>query len=103
MIMMTVVGLLSGCSINVNDAEFDHDNYPLPRTATDVCRREVERSYGNRYRIAFDLPELSTNGDTQTVQQPFTMASRKNDFEAPTRLTLHCTVVKGVLTRATPG
>lgn len=96
-------GLLGGCSINVNDGEYDHGNYRTPRTATDICRREVDRSYGDRYRIAFDLPELTTNGGTQMVFQPFTMASRKDSFEAPQRRALRCTIVDGVLTQAVPG
>lgn len=99
----TLVGLLSGCSIKVNDGDYDGENYRVPRTATDICRREVDRSYGDRYHIAFDLPELTTNGDVQTVHQPFIMANRKNSFEAPARSALRCTLVKGVLTQATPG
>ncbi len=97
------VGLLGGCSVNVNDGEYDHGNYRVPRTATDICRREVERSFGDRYRIAFDLPELTTNGGTQSVFQPFTMASRKDSFEPPQRRALRCTIVDGVLTQAVPG
>lgn len=95
-------GLLGACSINVNDGEYEHGKYHAPRTATDICRREVDRSFGDRYRIAFDLPDLSTNGNIQTVQQPFTMASRKDSFEAPQRRTLRCTITDGVLTQAVP-
>ncbi|MQP65118.1 hypothetical protein GE253_07125 [Niveispirillum sp. SYP-B3756] len=94
---------LAGCSINVNDGENEHGNFRNPRTATDICRREVDRSYGDRYRIAFDLPELTSNGGTQTVHQPFTMASRKDSFEAPQRRALRCTIVDGILTQAGPG
>lgn len=96
-------GLLGACSINVNDGEVDHGNYRTPRTATDICRREVDRSFGDRYRIAFDLPELTTNGGTQSVFQPFTMASRKDSFEPPQRRALRCTIVDGALTQAVPG
>lgn len=95
-------GLLGGCSINVNDDGIEHGDYRAPRTATDICRREVDRSYGDRYRIAFDLPELSTSGNVQTVQQPFTIASRKDAFEGPLRKVLRCTVVDGALTQAVP-
>ncbi len=95
-------GLLGTCSITVNEGEYDHGNYRAPRTATDICRREVDRSFGDRYRIAFDLAELSTSGNVQTVNQPFTMASRKDAFETPQRRTLRCTIVDGVLTQAVP-
>ena len=95
-------GLLGACSINVNDDDYDHGTYRMPRTATDICRREVDRSFGDRYRIAFDLPELTTSGNVQTVNQPFTMASRKDAFEGPQRRTLRCTVVEGALTQAVP-
>lgn len=98
----SVGGLLGACSINVNDDNYEHGAYRMPRTATDLCRREVDRSFGDRYRIAFDLPELTTSGNVQTVQQPFTMASRKDAFEGPQRRTLRCTVVDGVLTQAVP-
>lgn len=95
-------GLLGGCSINVHDDGIEHGDYRAPRTATDICRREVDRSFSDRYRIAFDLPELITNGNVQTVQQPFTIASRKDAFETPQRRTLRCTVVDGALTQAVP-
>jgi hypothetical protein len=98
-----LVALLAACSINVRDDDIDHDGYHRPRTATDLCRREVDRTYGSRYRIAFDLPELTTSGNIQTVVQPFTMASRKDAFEGPTSRSLRCSVADGVLTQATPG
>jgi len=96
-------GLLGACSINVQDRDYEHDDgYSRPRSATDLCRREVNRSFGDRYRIAFDLPELSTSGNTQTVIQPFNMVSRKDSFDGPQRRTLRCTVVDGVLTQSVP-
>lgn len=97
------VGLLGACSINVNDGELERGSYSTPRTATDVCRREVHRTYGDRYRISFDLPELSTNGTVQTVHQPFTIVSRKDSFEGPQRRVLRCTLTDGILTQAVPG
>ncbi|WP_298325221.1 hypothetical protein [Asticcacaulis sp.] len=95
-------GVLGACSVNVNDGDYERGLSPVPRTATDICRREVDRSFGDRYRIAFDLPELVTNGNVQTVQQPFTMASRRDAFEGPQRRSLRCTLVDGVLTQAVP-
>lgn len=90
--------LLGGC-INIQ-GDGDHDGGPYrPRTATDLCRREVEHSYESRYRIAYDLPELTTNGTTQTVRQPFTLAARKENFEGPERREIRCTVVDGALTQ----
>lgn len=92
----------SACSINVNDDQ-DHGRYAYPRTATDQCRREVERSYGDRYRIAYDLPDLVTTGSVQTVTQAFTLVLRKDNFDAPQRRSLRCTVDGGVLTQVVPG
>jgi hypothetical protein len=99
---ITGIGLLSACSINVNDDNADHGRYAYPRTATDQCRREVERTYGDRYRIAYDMPELTSNGSTQIVVQRFTLALRKDNFEPPQRRSLRCTVDGGVLTQVVP-
>lgn len=87
---------LSACSINV-DGDTHGPGYNLPRTATDLCRREVDRTYDSRYRIAYELPELSTDGPTQTVRQAFTLALRKENFEAPERRALRCVVRGGEL------
>jgi len=99
---ITGIGLLSACSINVNDDEGNRDHYAYPRTATDQCRREVERTYGDRYRIAYDLPDLSSSSSTQIVVQRFTLALRKDNFEPPQRRSLRCTVDGGVLTQVVP-
>lgn len=102
-LVLAGAGLLGACSINVNGDEYDRDGHYKPRTATDQCRREVDRSFGDRYKIAFDLPDLTTNANVQTVVQPFTIASRRDSFEAPQRRVLRCTVVDGALTMAVPG
>ena len=100
--MVAGAAALSACSINVNDDKED-GRYAHPRTATDQCRREVERTYGDRYRIAYDLPDLVTSGPVQTVTQSFTLALRKDNFDSPQRRTLRCTVDGGVLTQVVPG
>ncbi|SNR97939.1 hypothetical protein SAMN05880556_101913 [Azospirillum sp. RU38E] len=101
-IVITGAGLLSACSINVNDDGVEPGRYAYPRTATDQCRREVERTYGDRYRVAYDLPELSSSGSTQIVVQRFTLALRKDNFEPPQRRSLRCTVDGGALTQVVP-
>ncbi|MFV3075809.1 hypothetical protein [Niveispirillum fermenti] len=103
MLAIAAMGLLGACSIKVNEGDAERGAYSTPRTATDVCRREVHRSYGDRYRISFDLPELSTSGTLQTVYQPFTIVSRKDSFEGPQRRALRCTLADGILTQAVPG
>ncbi len=101
-VVITGAGLLSACSINVNDEAVEPGRYAYPRTATDQCRREVERTYGDRYRVAYDLPELSSSGSIQIVVQRFTLALRKDNFEPPQRRSLRCTVDGGALTQVVP-
>lgn len=100
--MVVGAGVLSACSINVNDDK-DDGRYARPRTATDHCRREVERTYGDRYRIAYELPDLVTNGTVQTVTQGFTLVLRRENFDAPERRSIRCTVDSGVLIQVVPG
>lgn len=102
-LLLVGAGFLGGCSINVNADEYDHDGHGKPRTATDQCRREIDRSFGDRYKIAFDLPDLTTNANVQTVVQPFTLASRRDSFEPPQQRVLRCTIVDSALTMAVPG
>lgn len=109
--------VLSGCvaSINANDHDGDgpHGHY---RTATDLCRREVERTYEDAYRISYELPTLRTIppmsplpapggtapvpdaiGTQQVVQQPFTITPRR-DGGLSQHQTLTCTLNTGVVT-----
>ena len=97
--------LLGGCvaEINAGDDAYHGGAYSRIRTATDMCRREVERSYEDRYRIAYDLPDLTSQGTTQTVVQPFTLEARRNAPDAPGRRTVRCTVVDGTLTQVGEG
>lgn len=93
------VALLAGaCSIEVNgETDLDHNNGYYVRTPTDLCRREVNRSFADDYRIDFDLPELSTQGTVQTVVQRFTMTPRQGRGATESR-TIQCTVTDRTLT-----
>lgn len=94
--------LLGGCAIEVNDRDPGREAAYKPRTATDVCRREVERTYDDRFRIAYELPDLQTQGATQVVVQEFSLTPRKDYGTAIERRTVRCTVADGVLTAFTP-
>ncbi|MEA1677064.1 MULTISPECIES: hypothetical protein [Nitrospirillum] len=81
---------LSGCVINADDSGHHYD---MPRTATTVCRREVDHVYDDYYKIAFDLPVLATEADgRQTVVQPFTLMPRRDITAAAGRHVMRCVV-----------
>lgn len=93
---------LGGCSIEVNDREVGRDGYYKPRSATDLCRREVERTYDDRFRIAYELPELVTQGTSQIVTQEFSLTPRKDYGTGIERRSIRCTVTDGTLNSVTP-
>lgn len=74
--LMALATGLSGCvaSINANDHDDDGWRHSHPRTATDLCRREVERTYEDNYRIAFELPSLRSLAMVSPVPPPGTVA-----------------------------
>lgn len=89
---------LGACSIAVQDGDdWNHVGENRPRAATDICRREVRRSYDYDHGIDFDLPELSTSGTTQTIIQSFTVDAKRGRG-VPERRTIRCVVTDGVLT-----
>jgi hypothetical protein len=113
---------LGACSIKVQDAGGRHADHSL--FATEMCKREIERSLGGQSSIAYDLPDLSTKGDVQTVIQAFELTEKM--FKTVTierdgqeknaaitvippstakaqRRSLRCVFVDGKLTEATPG
>ncbi|ACJ01285.1 hypothetical protein [Rhodospirillum centenum] len=89
---------LTGCAIEVNgETDEWRDGAYRPRSATDICRREVYRSYDDDYRIAFELPEMRTEAAKQTVTQTFTLTPKRGRDGQETR-TIRCTVTDGALT-----
>ncbi|WP_119677408.1 hypothetical protein [Indioceanicola profundi] len=98
--LTSAVGLLalSGC-ISVHDGGGDSSEY-RPRSATDLCRREVWRSYHEDYKINYDLPELSTSSNSQMVVQSFTLVPERGRADVERR-TIRCTVTDGALTGVT--
>ncbi len=104
--MLPLAGLallfLGGCAIEVNDRDSGRDGYYKPRGATDLCRREVERTYDDRFRIAYELPELVTQGTSQLVTQEFSLTPRKDYGTGIERRAIRCTVTDGALTSVTP-
>lgn len=94
------VGLLAlgACSISVQDGDGGyHSSDYRPKSATDLCRREVWRSYHEDYKIAYELPELTTAGTSQTVVQSFTLVPERGRADVERR-TIRCTVTDGALT-----
>ncbi|MFM2041824.1 MAG: hypothetical protein RLY86_400 [Pseudomonadota bacterium] len=92
---------LGGCSISVQDGDGYHDgSVERPRSATDICRREVWRSFQEDHRITYDLPELTTTGTTQTVVQAFTLDPHRSS-QGSERRTIRCTISDGTLTEVT--
>jgi hypothetical protein len=90
---------LGGCVINADDSGAHYD---LPRTATTVCRREVDHVYDDYYKIAFDLPSLVTEADgRQVVTQPFTLMPRRDVTSAAGRHVMRCVVKDGALVSLT--
>ncbi|MDE1149527.1 MAG: hypothetical protein PW843_23480 [Azospirillaceae bacterium] len=89
---------LSGCVASINSHDDDMHVSNMSRTATSICRREVDHVYDDYYRISFDMPVLSTEADgRQVVVQPFNLMPRKDIAGAAGHHVTRCVVRDGAL------